>query len=554
MPKHIRSVSVIKDTLVRYLERFFCVLALAVILTGCAGLPPRNVAASGNSVAIGDYQQTPLAAMTDKALAGDTRSGFRLMPFGSNAYATRVELAKLAQRSLDVQYYLVKSDDSGYALMRELRDAALRGVRVRLLMDDLYTSGQDDLLLGLASYPNVQVRLFNPFPNGRGSFAARLLSSAWDIRRVNRRMHNKLYIADNAAAIFGGRNIANEYVMNAPGSNFLDMDVFAAGPVVRDLSKSFDYYWNSEVVYPIEQIANGNLTNEELRANFDSKTLNASPPAPMDLSKDPTGLPPHFPPVQSIPSDVVTMINLPWELDRNQLGNLLLANAHVLYDPVSKTAGQNEIENNIHGTVTEGIVKWFAAANEQIKMVSPYFVPTENSVKLLKKIRESGVELELVTNSLAAIDEPWAYFGYRRHLKELLEIGVHVMELSPTLSVTRHRYGILGSRTVALHMKSAIVDHSEVFVGSMNLDPRSAKLNTELGVIIDSSEMAQQLERLSDAGSYYHLRLNPENHDIQWLAYGDDEKTTVYDTPPEVSSWLLFKLNLLGPLISENDL
>lgn len=541
----------------RHLERFVYALTLAVVLTGCAGLPPRNATADNPSVAIADYQQTPLAAMTDKALPGDTRSGFRLMPFGSNAYATRVELAKLAQRSLDVQYYLIKSDDSGFALLRELRDAAVRGVRVRLLVDDLYTSGQDDLLLGLASYPNVQVRLFNPFPNGRNSFTMRLLSSAWDIRRVNRRMHNKLYIADNAAAIFGGRNIANEYVMNAPGSNFLDMDVFAAGPVVRDLSKSFDYYWNSDVVYPIEQIANTTLSVEQLRANFDAKALGASPPIPVDPKTDATGLPTNFLPARSAATDVVTMLNLPAELDRNQLGDFLLADAHVLFDPVSKTFGKNEMENNIHGTVTEGIVKWFGTAKQQIKMVSPYFVPTENSVKLLKHFRDAGVELELVTNSLAAIDEPWAYFGYRRHLKELLEMGVHVMELSPTRSVTRRRYGILGSRTVALHMKSAIVDRSEVFIGSMNLDPRSAKLNTELGVIIDSSEMAQQLERLSDAGNYYHLRLNPNTHDIQWLAFDDDdddEKTTVYDTPPEVSSWVLFKLNLLGPLISENDL
>lgn len=536
------------------LERILCALTLAVVLTGCASLPPRSLVTSDNSSAIGDYQQTRLATVTDNALAGDTRSGFRLMPFGPNAYAARIELAKLAERSLDVQYYLLKNDDAGYALLHQLRQAALRGVRVRLLIDDLYTSGQDDLLLGLASYPNVQVRLFNPFPNGRSSMAMRILSSAWDLRRVNRRMHNKLFIADNAAAVFGGRNIANEYVMNAPGSNFLDMDIFAAGPVVRDLSKSFDYYWNSDVVYPIEQIANSTRTVEQLRRDFDHITQNASPPIPVDMDRDSHDFPSGFPPANTIPGDVARMINLPSELARNQLGDLLLANAHVLYDPVSKTAGRNELEDNIHGTVTEGVVHWFATAKEHIKTVSPYFVPTENSVKFLKKIRDSGVELELATNSLAAIDEPWAYFGYRRHLKELLEIGVHVRELSPTLSVTRHRYGIFGSRTGALHMKSATVDHSEVFVGSMNLDPRSAKLNTELGVIIESSEMAQQLERLSDAGSYYHLRLNPDSRQIEWLLYEDDGKTTVYDAPPEVSGWLLLKLDLLGPLVSENDL
>ena len=162
--------------------------------------------------------------------------------------ATRIELTRLATRSLDVQYYLMPGDNTGLTLMRALRDAAARGVRIRLLLDDQYTAGEDDLLLALASYPNVEVRLFNPFPGGRGSEMTRFIMSGWDFSRINRRMHNKLFVADNVAAVAGGRNMADEYVMNAKASNFVDMDVFAVGPVVRALSAEFDHYWSSNEV------------------------------------------------------------------------------------------------------------------------------------------------------------------------------------------------------------------------------------------------------------------------------------------------------------------
>ncbi|MGH8335858.1 MAG: phospholipase D-like domain-containing protein, partial [Gammaproteobacteria bacterium] len=197
-------------------------LGLLVLLYGCASLPPQPLLPP--SSAISDYAQTPLAAMTKDPAPGDTRSGFQLQPYGPNSFATRIELARLATRSLDVQYYLMPGDNAGLTLMRALRDAAARGVRVRVLIDDLYTAGEDNLLLALASYPNVQVRLFNPFPGGRGSDMTRFIMSGWEFSRINRRMHNKLFVADNVAAVAGGRNMADEYVMNAKGSNFVDMD------------------------------------------------------------------------------------------------------------------------------------------------------------------------------------------------------------------------------------------------------------------------------------------------------------------------------------------
>jgi len=528
-------------------------LGLVAVLAACSSLPAQI--ATPPTTAIGDYAQTHLGAITQKVLPTDGRSGFRLQPYGPNSFATRIELTKLATRSLDVQYYLLPGDNTGRALMRAMRDAAARGVRVRLLVDDLYTSGEDDLLLGLASYPNVEVRLFNPFPGGRSSLATRFISSGFfDFRRVNRRMHNKLFVADNAAAVAGGRNMADEYVMNAEGSNFIDMDTFAAGPVVRDLSAEFDHYWNSEVVYPLERIAHSGLSRAQLQDHFERQTAAAKPPEATEIPLDgkPLHPSPGDPPL--LPRELVPMLNLPFELARQQLSPLLWANARVLFDPLTKTQGLNEREGSIKGTVTEGVVQWLMTADRNIKMVSPYFVPSDEAVANLVRARKAGLGVELVTNSLASTDEPWVYVGYWPHIKDLLAAGVVIYEISPSLSVKRRKLGVFGHRTGALHMKNAILDHKEVFLGSMNLDPRSAKLNTELGIIIQSEEMARQLESFADAGSGYTLRLGADGRSVEWVEEDDGGKQTVYDVPPETTAWQRLRLRLLAPFIPEQEL
>ncbi|WP_395316706.1 phospholipase D family protein [Variovorax sp. UC74_104] len=531
-------------------------LVFSMLMSACSTLPlpvsDRPVAA------IADYRDTPLDAITRKVLPAneqaDGRSGFQLLPYGPTSFATRIELAKLATRSLDVQYYLLAADNTGRALMRELRDAAQRGVRVRLLVDDLYTTGEDDLLLALASYPNVQVRLFNPFPGGRGSDLTRFISSGLEFGRINRRMHNKLFVADNVAAVAGGRNMADEYVMNASGSNFVDMDVFAAGPVVRQLSDEFDHYWNSTVVYPVGRIASSALTPEQLRQNFDRLTAAARPPQAPRIPPDGKIANPVEGEPSLLPQEMVPMLNLPFELAEDRLSPLLWARARVLFDPLTKTAGLNERENSIKGTVTEGVIQWFRTSRSSIKMVSPYFVPSDAAVAGLAQAQAAGVKVELVTNSLASTDEPWVYVGYWPHIHELLKAGVAIYELSPTLSVKRGKLGIFGHRTGALHMKNGVVDHKEVFLGSMNLDPRSAHLNTELGLIIESPQMAKQLDGFADAGSAYRLRLDASGRNIEWVEEDENGRQTAYDVPPETTAWQRFKLRLIAPFIPQSQL
>jgi len=532
--------------------RLTLALTLASLITACSGLPvsPPRLTTS----AIHDFAETPLAAITKKVLPSDGRSGFQLQPYGPNSFATRIELTKLAVRSLDVQYYILSGDNTGRTLMRALRDAAARGVRVRLLIDDLYTTGEDDLLLGLASHANVEIRLFNPFPGGRGSDVTRFVSSGLEFGRVNRRMHNKLLVADNVAAVAGGRNMADEYVMNANGSNFIDMDTFVAGPVVRDLSIEFDYYWNSDVVFPLESIIHSKGSSAERQEDFERQTAHAAPPPASEIPSD--GRPRH--PLDgepdSVPLELLPMLNLPFDLARRQLSPLLWANARVLFDPLTKTEGVNETKNSIEGTVTEGVIHWFMTARHSIQMVSPYFVPSDSAVASLVRARAEGIDVELLTNSLASTDEPWVYVGYWAHVKDLLSSGVRVKEISPSLSVKRRKLGIFGHRRGALHMKSAIVDNKQVFLGSMNMDQRSARLNTELGLIIDSEEMAHQLVRFADAGSSYELRVSASGQGIQWVEDDGNGGQKIYDVPPETTFWQRFRLRLIGPLIPEKQL
>ncbi|HVO07476.1 MAG TPA: phospholipase D-like domain-containing protein, partial [Burkholderiaceae bacterium] len=251
------------------------IVAWSMLSAGCASLP--DLGQRPYSEAVADVADTSLARLAAASTPDDMRhlSGLRLMPNGPEALAARMALARRAQRSLDVQYYVIAADASGRQFLRELRDAAQRGVRVRLLVDDLHAGDLDELLLGLAAHPNVQVRLFNPLPVRAGVVPARLLLSLSEFDRVNRRMHNKLFIADNSIAVTGGRNIANEYFMRSESANFIDMDLLSVGPVVRGLSDVFDRYWNSEPAYPIESLMHEPA--DAMRAAFDA-WIGAQPP------------------------------------------------------------------------------------------------------------------------------------------------------------------------------------------------------------------------------------------------------------------------------------
>jgi putative cardiolipin synthase len=513
-------------------------LALSLLLwalAGCAGLPAVDRPALA-SEGIPASMQTNLGRIAGDYLPDPLHSGFRLMPLGSYSLDTRVELARRAQVSLDLQYYHFENDETGRWLLRALRDAALRGVRVRLLIDDFYTSGQDGFFLAFAAHPNVEVRLFNPFVEQRPSGkATRFVSAVGDWKRVNHRMHNKLFIADGAMAVIGGRNVANEYFLRSASENFIDVDAFAVGFVVAPLQALFDRYWNSDAVFPLQAIAAPAADAAELRRRFEERTGPALTPPPPPLP----------------PNDLLGYGPIRDDLDGGRLG-LIWGYAYVFADhpdkPFDGEAGGELMETSVTYNVFEAMRK----ARTELVITSPYLVPGPDGMKMLTELSQRGVRLVAMTNSLGATDEPVVHLGYRKYREDMLDIGVDLYEISPSRTKSNVRHKLFGSSLGRLHSKVAVVDRKTVYIGSMNLDPRSATINTELGAVIDSPQLAREMLRIIDIDrlqSAYRV-MRKTGGGLNWAGIEDDQEM-VYEEEPEVSLWLRFKLFILSPLVPD---
>jgi putative cardiolipin synthase len=508
---------------------------LFALLAGCTSLPQVDREAIA-SEAIGISPKTTLGRIALASTPDKEMSGFRLMPLGTFSYDTRLQLARRAEVSLDVQYYHFEDDESGRFLLRALRDAAERGVRVRLLIDDLYTGGHDPLFLAFAAHKNVEVRLFNPFCCARDhGQAARFAAALGDWSRVNHRMHNKMFIADGAMAVFGGRNVANEYFLrNDKAENFIDVDAFTVGFIVAPMQGLFDRYWNSDPVYPLEAIASTTLSKEQLRAKFEEWTgpERTPPPAPLP------------------PNDILGYGPIADDLEGGQLG-LIWGSAYVFADYPDKPfeKGDELLETSATYNAFEAI----RMAKSEVVATSPYLVPGQRGLALIRELRDRGVKLTLMTNSLGSTDEPVVHLGYSHYREDMLRLGVDLYELSSLRVKKNKRSFLFGSSLGRLHAKLVVIDRKTLFVGSMNLDPRSATTNTEFGAVIESPELARELLRVIDIDrlqSAYRVRLAPDGHGLQWLSIEDDEEV-VRSEEPEASGWIRFKLWLLTHLVPE---
>ena len=519
--------------------RILFVLVLWVLITGCATLP--SDLAGAPSLAITLSVDTALGRIAADSLPDPDLSGFRLMPGGDFALSARLELARRAEHSLDVQYYHIENDETGRYVMRTLRDAARRGVRVRLLLDDLYTAGEDDLLLGLAATPNVELRLFNPFPSRRGGLARRFAASLFDFGRLQRRMHNKLFIADGAMAVAGGRNIGNRYFFRTAGENFLDLDTFVTGALMPRLGALFDQYWNSAHVVPIERIVASELSIVELQRRFEEMT-------------GPATTPPPRPPA---PNDLLGYAPIVEDLDAGKLG-LIWTLAEAYADSpervVGKTASYGGVPLHDVDSVRYNVIEQMRRSRKDVTITSPYLIPGPEGLEVIREARRRGVGLSLVTNSLAATDEPLVHTGYRRYRTDMLKLGVDLYELSSERVRRSVRLGIFGSAVGRLHAKCAVFDGQTLFVGSLNFDPRSDKYNTEIGLFIRSGEMARQVlklvEVLKQQGAY-RLRLAADGQGVEWES-ADSGGTTVLRQEPDTGFWQRLMLDLLAPLTPES--
>jgi len=525
-------------------RRVLGAVAVALAAAGCASLP--QGVSRVPSKALAASPQTDLggiaAASTPPTAAASGQSGFRLLSWSSQALDARIELARRAQRTIDLQYYVIHDDETGRYLLRTLHDAARRGVRVRLLLDDLYTAGMDPLLLSLAATPNFELRLFNPFPAGRGSLTERFSASLFDLGRVNHRMHNKLFIADGAMAIAGGRNIGNEYFMAHGSANYIDLDAFVLGAVVPQLAALFDQYWNSEFSYPLAAIVRSDQSADELQREFLELTNPQRAPAPVPPSPG--------------AKDLLGYATLSEEMRSGRIG-LAWAAAQAFADSPEKVLhhrSEAPPEDQTFGpTVRSSLMHELLLARKEVLVSSPYFVP---DVYVMQDIREAqlwAVSITIITNSLASTDEPLVHAGYQRYRHELLDLGVTLYEVAPSRVGTSKNLGPFGQSIGRFHAKAAAIDREVVFIGSLNFDPRSERHNTELGLIIRSPRLAEELLRMAElvkSEAAYRVRLGADKESLEWHISSQSREETLFEEP-DTGFWQRLLLRLIAPLVPD---
>jgi len=446
-----------------------CVLLLA----GCASLKPRPDMPPDTALPPGT--ETVLDQLIAPAEARNPgQAAFRLVSEGTEAFAVRARSAAIAGRSLDVQTYIWHDDTTGAFLAYRLLEAADRGVQVRLLVDDMDARGKHYSFAALDAHPNIQVRLFNPFQSraGRLRFVAEAVA---DFKRINRRMHNKSWIADNRIAVVGGRNLGDEYFGASEEVNFVDLDFAMIGPVVREVSASFDRYWNCAAAYPVALLAPKDVTPEAL-------TVLRARTAP--LIQDGGSL--RY--AQELKNDaaVQKLADGDWPMQWT-------SNYRFVADDPLKAMGVGEAVAS--SDVLAMLRPMLTAAARQIHIISPYFVPGEAGSERLAEVARSGRQVSVLTNSLAANDVAAVYGGYSRWREPLLQGGVKIWELKPTAG-NKVKSGLFGSSGASLHTKAMVVDSSRVFVGSYNIDPRSTSLNTEQGVFVEHPVIGAQMDQL----------------------------------------------------------
>lgn len=440
------------------------------------------------------------------------KSGIHPLVDAHDAFAARMLLARNAERSLDVQYYIWRDDITGKLLLRELYQAAERGVRVRLLLDDHGTYGLDHSLAVLAAHKNIEVRLFNPFVFRY----PKILGFITDFSRANRRMHNKSFTVDNQASIVGGRNIGDEYFGAGDGMLFADLDVLAIGPIVDEVSRDFDAYWQSQSSYPASTILPEPLQSAQTWQQALTEKIEAHP------------LSPRY--IQAVKHSAFIDQLL------NQRLELEWARTHIVSDDPAKGVGKSVDD----GYVLRQLETIIGEPEREVDLVSPYFVPTQAGLDYFSYLTQQGVTVRILTNSLAATDVTAVHAGYARYRKALLRAGVELYEMRPFLDYSEKEYraGPFGSSGSSLHAKTFAVDAKRVFVGSLNFDPRSANLNTELGFIIESPNLAKKIEDVFDDSLLefaYQVRLNSDGS-LYWLERVQGEPV-YHSSEPRAGFW-----------------
>ena len=504
------------------LTRYVLVAAALVGVSGCASIDfdyPRS-----ESYAVADTDDTYLGREISGAGFDypPDQSGFHPLRDGIDALAARLLLAQRSEKSIDVQYYLIKNDIVGRAFILSLLEAADRGVRVRLLLDDMFTSGYDVGMAALHSHPNFDIRIYNPFKRGASGKAGSALT---DFRRINRRMHNKTFTVDNKITLIGGRNIADEYFGAREDSAFGDLDVLAIGPIVQDVSAMFDVYWNHDTALPapafVKELDDPEAELDALRHRLRDARDDVLQSRYANAVKDRV--------YDYVAEDQSIFRWAPYRL---------------VYDSPDKGIVGKASEESL---ITAPLFQALRESKNETIIVSPYFVPLKTGIEGLSELQARGVDVTVITNSLAANNQFTVHAGYKPARKPLLKNGVALYEVRPDATVSGTEFVNASGATATLHTKAFIVDRKAVFIGSFNFDPRSANLNTELGVIIYDPELGQSFARGIEANirdAAYEVFLDP-NDRVRWRGWEAGQEV-VYKKEPETSWWDRFKVRFVG--------
>lgn len=482
-------------------------LLLSVLLSSCASVDFE--APKMESYGFQDTNDTYLGIQLadERQLHTDGDSGFIALSDGIDALAVRLLLAERAEVSIDAQYYLLKADVVGSAFISSLLAAADRGVRVRLLLDDMFTGGYDTGIAALNSHPNFEIRIFNPFAYR----SLRVFDGLTNFSRVNRRMHNKSFTIDNQMTIIGGRNIADEYFGARADAKFGDLDVAAIGPVVNEVSSMFDDYWNHERAAPVSAFAAmpEDPAGELIRIRTELEAARESIL--------------NTPYADAVIEDVLKYVE-------SNANDFVWAPYTLTVDSPDKSI-RSEAENA--SSITEPLVEALLSSEEEVVLISPYFVPLRSGIDALSELQARGVDVTVITNSLASNNQLAVHGGYAPARKPLLRNGIKIYETRVDADVPGSQIVAAGGAKATLHTKAFVIDRKQIFVGSFNFDPRSANLNTELGVIIDSPELSQELAtRIDDLlpEQAYEVFLT-ESGGMRWRTYRDGQEIVLAREP-----------------------
>ena len=543
----MRQLTILEPCLIR-LGYFIFALLAGLWLTGCNALPTDVYRPTSTALPAADSLTTRLGAEVARRAseAGSKNdSAFALATSAELAFTSRMTLIKKAQKSLDLQYYAVHADETTERLFEALKEAADRGVRVRLLLDDFNTAGKNAQVLKLGFEKNIELRLFNPLPSNRASELWRIVSSLSDVARLQRRMHNKIFIADNAIAITGGRNLGDTYFGQSEGVNFIDIDLLTAGRITRDLSGSFDKYWNNPLAYPVQSL----MTEREI----DAIKPKIAPTADGFISTAAAAT--------SAGQSPLSMSTLPDATDLALL-TWTWAPSALLADKPSKIAADVDSVEEAQDTAVDGLLNLMSQAKTDLLIVSPYFVPGALMMQQFAEIKKRGVRVRVLTNSLASNDAVAAHAGYARYRKSLLALGIELYEMRSEQRGTLASFGSgtgstgrsSGESRASLHAKAVVIDNRLVVVGSMNLDLRSKLQNSEVAVVLRSSILAREATALIEPsltiGAY---KVESQGGELVWRA---PQGSGLQDTQsePDASLGLKILVRVIGPFAPDEML